>query len=318
MSKDRLPLPPRNAKKTNMSCHFCIVGCGYNVYKWPANTEGGKSPNQNALGLDFNRQIPPLQNTMTPAMHNVITEKDGNEYNIMVLPDKKCVVNEGLSSTRGGQMASIMYSPDGDTRDRLKHPRVFTGDDWVDTNWTTALDIYAGVTKRILDTDGPDQIMFNCFDHGGAGGGFENTWGTGKLMFSALKTKMVRIHNRPAYNSECHATRDMGVGELNNSYEDSELADTIMYIGANAYETQTNYYLVHALPNLQGTTLEKKKKRFKGETVQRGRFIFVDPRRSLTIAVAEEAGGNDNVLHLQINPGTDTALFNGLLTYVYL
>lgn len=316
MSKDRLPLPPRNAKKTNMSCHFCIVGCGYNVYKWPANTEGGKSPNQNALGLDFNRQIPPLQNTMTPAMHNVITEKDGNEYNIMVLPDKKCVVNEGLSSTRGGQMASIMYSPDGDTRDRLKHPRVFTGDDWVDTNWTTALDIYAGVTKRILDTDGPDQIMFNCFDHGGAGGGFENTWGTGKLMFSALKTKMVRIHNRPAYNSECHATRDMGVGELNNSYEDSELADTIMYIGANAYETQTNYYLVHALPNLQGTTLEKKKKRFKGETVQRGRFIFVDPRRSLTIAVAEEAGGNDNVLHLQINPGTDTALFNGLLTYV--
>ncbi len=38
---------------------------------------------------------------------------------------------------------------------------------------------------------------------------------------------MVRIHNRPAYNSECHATRDMGVGELNNSYEDAQLADTI-------------------------------------------------------------------------------------------
>ena len=64
--------------------------------------------------------------------------------------------------------------------------------------------------------------MFDCFDHGGAGGGFENTWGTGKLMFTALQTPMVRIHNRPAYNSECHATRDMGVGELNNSYEDAE------------------------------------------------------------------------------------------------
>ena len=37
--------------------------------------------------------------------------------------------------------------------------------------------------------------MFNCFDHGGAGGGFENTWGNGKLMFSAFRTKMVRIHN---------------------------------------------------------------------------------------------------------------------------
>ena len=44
-------------------------------------------------------------------------------------------------------------------------------------------------------------------------------------MFSAIQTPMVRIHNRPAYNSECHATREMGVGELNNSYEDAQLAD---------------------------------------------------------------------------------------------
>jgi len=127
---------------------------------------------------------------------------------------------------------------------------------------------------------------------------------------------MVRIHNRPAYNSECHATRDMGVGELNNSYEDSEVADCLVYIGANSYETQTNYFLVHALPNMQGATIDKKKKWFKGETAEKARVIFIDPRRSLTIAVAEHAAGKDNILHLQIKPGTDTALFNGLLTYV--
>jgi len=313
--KDRIPLPPIGAKKTNMACHFCIVGCGYHVYKWPANQEGGRAPSKNALGIDFRRQLAPLQATLTPAMVNTIQE-DGQDHNIMIVPDKKCVVNKGLSSTRGGQMANVMYTPKGDVRDRLKYPRLFTGDDWVDINWDRAMQLYAGVTKRIMDKDGPDQIMFNCFDHGGAGGGFENTWGTGKLMFSALKTKMVRIHNRPAYNSECHATRDMGVGELNNSYEDSEVADTIMFIGANAYETQSNYFLVHALPNLQGATKDKKKKWFKGETVSNSRFIFVDPRRSLTIAVAEQSGGKNNVLHLQINPGTDTALFNGLLTYV--
>jgi len=316
MSQDRIPLPPRNAKKSNMSCHFCIVGCGYHVYKWPADKEGGKSPNQNALGLDFNNQLGALQTTLSPAMHNVITENDGNKYNIMVLPDKECVVNKGLASTRGGQMASVAYTPDGSTKDRLTHPKIFTGDDWSDTNWKTALGVYAGVTKRILDKDGADQIMFNCFDHGGGGGGFENTWGTGKLMFSALQTKMVRIHNRPAYNSECHATRDMGVGELNNSYEDSEVADTIMFIGANSYETQSNYFLVHALPNLQGATIDKKKQWFKGETVDKGRFIFVDPRRTLSIAVAEGAGDKDNILHLQLKPGTDTALFNGLFSYV--
>ncbi|SEQ37348.1 arsenite oxidase large subunit [Amphritea atlantica] len=313
-NKDRVPLPPVGAQKTNMTCHFCIVGCGYHVYKWPHGAEGGRAPDENALGRDFRSQQPPLSGTMTPAMINVV-EDGGKKYNIMIQPDKECVVNQGLSSTRGGQMATIMYNADGVTRDRLKYPRLFTGDDWVDVSWEEAMAVYAGVTKRLMDTFGPDAIMFNAFDHGGAGGGFENTWGSGKLMFSALKTRMVRIHNRPAYNSECHATRDMGIGELNNSYEDSELADTIMFIGANAYETQTNYFLAHALPNLTGATVAKKKAWFKEETANSGRFILVDPRRSLTTAICEQSS-KDRVLHLQINPGTDTALFNGLLTYV--
>ena len=314
--KDRIPLPPADAEKTNMTCHFCIVGCGYHVYKWPANREGGWTPEQNALGLDFRQQLPAMRATLTPAMVNTVKDRDGHEYNIMIVPDKKCVVNQGLSSTRGGQMASIMYSGEGASANRLKYPRIFTGDDWVDVPWEAGLELYAGLTKRILDEHGPDQLMFNCFDHGGAGGGFENTWGTGKLMFSALQTKMVRIHNRPAYNSECHASRDMGIGELNNSYEDAEVADTIVAIGTNAYETQTNYFLAHWVPNLQANTVQKKKEWFKGESADRGRVIVVDPRRTATVAVCEHVAGGNHVLHLDINPGTDIALFNGLLTHV--
>jgi arsenite oxidase large subunit len=313
--KDRVPLPPVSAQKTNMTCHFCIVGCGYHVYKWPENTEGGRAPNQNALALDFRKQLPPLTQIMTPAMHNVIEDRDGRRYNVMVLPDKACAVNQGLSSVRGGQMATYMYSADGDAKARLKNPRLFTGDQWVDTTWDEGLQIYAGLAKRILDKDGPSGLVFNCFDHGGAGGGFENTWGTGKLMFTALQTPMVRIHNRPAYNSECHATRDMGVGELNNAYEDAELADCIVGIGANQYETQTNYFLAHWLPNLQGATEAKRKKFFPGEATPPARVIFVDPRRTNTVAVAEQVA-KDRVLHLDIEPGTDIALFNGLLTHV--
>ena len=100
---------------------------------------------------------------------------------------------------------------------------------------------------------GEDGLFVSAFDHGGAGGGYENTWGTGKLYFGAMKIKNIRIHNRPAYNSEVHATRDMGVGELNNCYEDAELADTIVAVGTNALETQTNYFLNHWVPNLRGT-----------------------------------------------------------------
>lgn len=314
--KDRVALPPVNAQKTNMTCHFCIVGCGYHVYKWPENKEGGRASHQNALGLDFRKQLPPFATTMTPAMQNVIADKDGKRYNIMIVPDKQCVVNQGLSSVRGGRMATVMYTPSGVGKERLKYPRFYTGDQWLDTNWENALALYAGVAKKILDKDGPSGIVFDTFDHGGAGGGFENTWGSGKLMFTALQTPMVRIHNRPAYNSECHATREMGIGELNNAYEDAEVSDVIMNIGGNPYETQTNYFLAHWLPNLQGSTVDKKKQWFKGETASAGKVIFVDPRRTPTIAVAEQAAGKENVLHLDIQPGTDIALFNGLLTYV--
>ncbi|QFG32535.1 arsenate reductase (azurin) large subunit [Pseudomonas umsongensis] len=315
-NKDRVALPPTDAQKTNLTCHFCIVGCGYHVYKWPESQEGGRAPNENALGLDFRKQLPPMAIVMTPAMQNTITDKDGKRYNIMIVPDKQCEVNKGLSSTRGGQLAKVMYSPDGVGKERLRSPRVYVADQWVDTSWDDALALYAGVTKKILDNDGPGALAFDCFDHGGAGGGFENTWGTGKLMFTALKTPLVRIHNRPAYNSECHATREMGIGELNNSYEDAELADVIIAIGCNSYETQTNYFLAHWLPNLQGQTVDKRKQRFPGESVSSAKVIFVDPRRTPTIAVAEQAAGKDNVLHLDIEPGSDIALFNGLLTYV--
>lgn len=314
--KDRIALPPKDAQKTNMTCHFCIVGCGYHVYKWDANREGGRAAGQNALGVDFTKQVPPLQVTMTKAMTNTVTDHSGKRWNIMIVPDKGCSVNSGLSSTRGGKMASYMYAHNGIGRDRLKSPRINRGDQWLDTSWENALAIYAGLTKKILDSDGPSGLLYDCFDHGGAGGGFENTWGTGKLMFTAPQTPMVRIHNRPAYNSECHATREMGVGELNNSYEDAQLSDCIVAIGCNSYETQTNYFLNHWLPNLNGGTVDKKKARFAGETAAAAKIVIVDPRRSATVAICEQIAGKDNVLHLDIEPGSDTALFNTLLTYV--
>ena len=313
--KDRVALPPADAQKTNLTCHFCIVGCGYHAYTWDADREGGRAPHQNALGLDFRKQLPPFATIMTPAMTNVLTDKNGKRKAVMIVPDKACVVNQGLSSTRGGKMASYFYNADGLTKERLLHPRVYYGDQWMDTSWDYALQVYGGMVKKILDEDGPDEIAVAMFDHGGAGGGFENTWGTGKLIFTGIQTPTVRIHNRPAYNSECFGNRDMGIFELNNSYEDAELADVIWSIGNNPYENQTNYFLVHWLPNLQGGTVDKKKAMFPGEPVGPGKFIFVDPRRNPSISICEDLA-KDQVLHLAINPGSDGALFNGLLTYI--
>jgi arsenite oxidase large subunit len=184
------------------------------------------------------------------------------------------------------------------------------------TSWDDALDLVARVTVAVINDMGEDGLFVSAFDHGGAGGGYENTWGTGKLYFGAMKVKNIRIHNRPAYNSEVHATRDMGVGELNNCYEDAELADTIVAVGTNALETQTNYFLNHWVPNLRGTSTEKKKTEFGSEPVEQGRIIIVDPRRTVTVNACEVEAGKDRVMHLAINPGTDLALFNAWLTYI--
>ena len=172
------------------------------------------------------------------------------------------------------------------------------------------------MTRRVVEAQGEDGLIVSAFDHGGAGGGYENTWATGKLYFGSMKVKNIRIHNRPAYNSEVHATRDMGVGELNNCYEDAELADTIFAVGTNALETQTNYFLNHWIPNLRGTSLDKKKQQLAGESHAAGRIVIVDPRRTVTVNACEIEAGKDNVLHLAINPGTDLTLFNALTTYV--
>ena len=50
---DRLPIVPKDAKEFNVTCHFCIVGCGYKAYTWPANKQGGTAPGQNKFGVDL-------------------------------------------------------------------------------------------------------------------------------------------------------------------------------------------------------------------------------------------------------------------------
>ncbi|RTL50079.1 MAG: arsenate reductase (azurin) large subunit [Bradyrhizobiaceae bacterium] len=312
----RLPIVPKDAKEHNVVCHYCIVGCGYKAYSWDARYEGGPAPANNKFGVDLSKQ----QEAETaawysPSMYNIV-KQNGRDVHIVIKPDKDCVVNSGLGSPRGARIAEMSYSRQRNTQlQRLTDPLVWRYGQMQPTSWEDALDLVARVTASIVAEQGEDGLFVSAYDHGGAGGGYENTWGTGKLYFGAMKIKNIRIHNRPAYNSEVHGTRDMGVGELNNCYEDAELTDTIVAVGTNALETQTNYFLNHWIPNLRGTSLDKKKAEFGTEPVDRGRIVIVDPRRTVTVNACEIEAGKENVLHLPINSGTDLILFNAWLTY---
>jgi arsenite oxidase large subunit len=312
----RLPIIPADAKVQTVVCHYCIVGCGYKAYSWDARYEGGTAPADNAFGVDLSKQQPAETAAWyAPSMYNLV-KQDGKDVHLVIKPDKDCVVNSGLGSVRGARIAEMSYSRQRNTQlQRLTDPLVWRYGQLQPTSWDDALDLVARVTAAVIAEQGEDGLFVSAFDHGGAGGGYENTWGTGKLYFQAMKIKNIRIHNRPAYNSEVHGSRDMGVGELNNAYEDAELADTIVAVGTNALETQTNYFLNHWVPNLRGTSADKKKAEFGEETVDRARVVIVDPRRTVTVNACEVEAGKNNVLHLAINSGTDLILFNAWLTY---
>ena len=314
---DRLPIIPKDAKEFNVTCHYCIVGCGYKAYSWPVNKQGGAAADQNKFGVDLGKQQPAETAAWyAPSMYNIV-QQNGEDVHIVIKPDKDCVVNSGLGSVRGARMAEMSYSRARNTElQRLTDPMVWRYGQMQPTSWDDALDLVARVTVAVINDMGEDGLFVSAFDHGGAGGGYENTWGTGKLYFGAMKVKNIRIHNRPAYNSEVHATRDMGVGELNNCYEDAELADTIVAVGTNALETQTNYFLNHWVPNMRGTSMDKKRAEFGSEPVAAARIIIVDPRRTVTVNACEVEAGKDRVMHLAINSGTDLALFNAWLTYI--
>lgn len=298
---DRLPIIPADAQEFNVTCHYCIVGCGYKAYTWPINRQGGSAPKQNKFGVDLTeQQAMETEAWYAPSMYNVV-KQNGRDVHLVVKPDVGCVVNSGLGSIRGARMAENRPSKvTGTQQQRLSDPLVWRNGVWQPTSWNDALDLVARVTARVVTQGSEDDLVVSMFDHGGSAGGYENTWATGKLYFESMKVKNCRIHNRPAYNSEVHSTRDMGVDELNYAYEDYELTDTIFMVGANSMETQTNLFLNHMAKGLQGGA----------------KFVAVDPRRTITIASAEQYAGADNVLHLAIKEGTDMVLFNAILTHI--
>jgi len=295
---DRLPIPPKDATVHNVTCHYCIVGCGYKAYTWPRNEQG--TSKDNAFGIDLGEQQPADGTWVAPSMYNVVRQ-NGKDVHLVVAPDHGCVVNSGLGSIRGARMAENRPSyVTGTQQQRLGDPLVWRNGVWQPTSWDDALDLVARVTARVVTQGSEDDLVVSMFDHGGSAGGYENTWATGKLYFESMKVKNCRIHNRPAYNSEVHSTRDMGVDELNYAYKDYEATDTIFMIGANSLETQTNLFLNHMVPGMRNGA----------------KFIAVDPRRTVTVNAAEQVAGKANVLHLPINEGTDMALFNALFTYI--
>jgi len=168
---DRLPIIPADAKVHNVTCHFCIVGCGYKAYTWDANRQGTTDPSGNVFKTDLSKQ----QGAETvawysPSMYNLV-KQNGKDVHLVIKPDKDCVVNSGLGSIRGARMAEESYSDARSTQQqRLTTPMVWRYGQMQPTGWDDALDLVARVTAAVVADQGEDGLFVSAFDHGGAGG----------------------------------------------------------------------------------------------------------------------------------------------------
>ena len=256
---DRLPIIPADAKEHNVVCHYCIVGCGYKAYTWDVNKQGGTAPDQNKFGVDLGQQQPAETAAWySPSMYNIVQpERPRRAPRHQARQGLRRELGPRLDPRRphgrdellGGALTQLQ---------RLTDPMVWRYGQMQPTSWDDALDLVAARHRRGDQGAGRGRAVRLGLRPWRRRRRLREHLGHRQALLRAMKVKNIRIHNRPAYNSEVHATRDMGVGELNNCYEDAELADTIVAVGTNALETQTNYFLNHWVPNLRGTSLEKK------------------------------------------------------------
>jgi assimilatory nitrate reductase catalytic subunit len=191
--------------------------------------------------------------------------------------------NKGGLCQKGWTAAELLSSPQ-----RLLTPliRDRRGGLLRAASWEEALDRIVNAIKSIQERHGRDAVGV----FGGGGLTNEKAYLLGKFARVALRTSQIDYNGRFCMSSAAAAgIKAFGIDRgLPFPLADIPEARTILLIGSNVAETMP--------PVMQYFQAQRKKG---------GSLIVVDPRETPTAAAS--------TLHLQITPGTDAALMNGLL-----
>lgn len=155
------------------------------------------------------------------------------------------------------------------------------------TDWDTGLDFVAHAIADCVERHGPDAVGLYLSGQLLT----EDYYVFNKLAKGLIGTNNVDSNSRLCMSSAVAGYKAaLGADAVPPCYEDIEHADLFFFAGSNA---------AYAHPVLYRRVEEARHRRPQAKT------IVVDPRRTDTAAGAD--------LHLQILPGTDVALFHGLL-----
>ena len=285
----KVPLPPKDADVISTACDYCIVGCGYKVYRWPlaGGKEGGPTADRNAFNADF--PVDPLGPWIAPNQHNIVLH-NGEPHHVVIIPDKdaRFVNTDGDSSIRGGAIAQKCYNPQTPTRDRLKTPLLRMYGILMPVPWNFALDIAAEVAKHVIATHGANAYGVKMYSYQY----LENTYAITRFALRHINTANFTFHDTPSNVTSTPGFRDAGFDNFAPSYEDWRDAETLLICGTDPYETKTILFTQWIMKGIQN-----------GQ-----KTIFMVPRRTAGIAYAEKNGG----MWLDVTPGTDLLVVNAI------
>lgn len=213
----------------------------------------------------------------------VLIEHD-DEKILGVQGDPEHPANFGKLCSKG---STLHLTGDLDARGLYPELRLGKGLARSRTDWDSALDHAANVFAETIREHGPDSVAFYI---------------SGQLLtedyyaFNKLARALVGTNNIDSNSRLCMSSavvgykRSLGADSPPCNYEDIEQSDCVLIAGSN---------MAYAHPVLFRRLEEAKAKR------PDMRVIVIDPRRTDTCELAD--------LHLAIQPGSDVALFHGIL-----
>ncbi|MEO1793540.1 MAG: molybdopterin-dependent oxidoreductase, partial [Pseudomonadota bacterium] len=155
--------------------------------------------------------------------------------------------------------------------------------------WDAALDAVADAFRSSIATHGPESVALYVSGQILT----EDYYVANKLMKGFIGTANIDTNSRLCMASSVAGhKRAFGADTVPGTYEDLECADLVVLVGSNlAWCHPVLFQRLAAAREERGT-----------------RVIVVDPRATATCEIADQ--------HLALAPGSDVALFNGLLAYL--
>jgi len=158
-----------------------------------------------------------------------------------------------------------------------------------EVTWEEAIDRVAGAISDSVREHGAESVAFYLSGQLLT----EDYYIANKLAKGFIGTPHVDTNSRLCMSSAVAAhKRAFGEDCVPGCYEDLELADLLVLAGSNVAWAHPVLYQRLSAARRQGR-----------------RVVVIDPRKTATADLAD--------LHLQLRPGTDTLLFNGLLVWLH-